>query len=410
MPLSSIRGRTLQEQGLAKRPGFIGVASDLVDYDPSLKDVVENLLGRTVIVETLEFAVAMAKGYSNRFRIVTLDGQVVNPGGSMTGGSVSREAGILSRANEMKKLSEMLKTLNESERTLEAELQEAARSAAEVEFQLTTVRGELRQAEDEVLRFEGNEKQADLLVAAAAEKIHAAQDALQALENRSNDDLKRSQELKQAAAHFEQELAQLQASIDAMHTGQSGLQEKASQVSAAITELRMEMASCEAERTTALQNVAQLQQLQQDMQGDYSQKQQTIAQYEAQIEQTREKIEALQSEKAALGETLQAGRQTLQSILSRRQEIEAQKTQTDREIQEKNKNLMLMERECARLEQKKVTSGMEEKQILDRLWDSYELTRTTAGRTIRWSWSLWQPPTGKLQICGVKFLRWGPPI
>ena len=134
----------------------------------------------------------------------------------------------------------MLKTLSESERTLEAELQEAARSAAEAEFQLTTVRGELRQAEDEVLRFEGNEKQADLLVAAAAEKIHAAQDALQALENRSNDDLKRSQELKQATAHFEQELAQLQASIDAMHTGQSGLQEKASQVSAAITELRMD--------------------------------------------------------------------------------------------------------------------------------------------------------------------------
>ena len=79
--------------------GFVGIASDLVTTDAKYRSVVENLLARTVIVENIDNAIAMAKRYGGRFKIVTLDGQVMNPGGSMTGGSVSKDAGILSRAN-----------------------------------------------------------------------------------------------------------------------------------------------------------------------------------------------------------------------------------------------------------------------------------------------------------------------
>ena len=70
--------------------GFIGIACDLVKADNQFREIIENALGRTVIVEDLDYAIAIAKKYSYGFRIVTLDGQVVNAGGSMTGGSSSK--------------------------------------------------------------------------------------------------------------------------------------------------------------------------------------------------------------------------------------------------------------------------------------------------------------------------------
>ena len=100
----------------------------------------------------------MAKQFKNRFRIVTLDGQVMNAGGSMTGGSVNKDAGILSRANELEKLTAQENQLTAQRQQEEASLQEAQRLFDQVEFQLSTARDQLREAEDQVLRLQGQEK------------------------------------------------------------------------------------------------------------------------------------------------------------------------------------------------------------------------------------------------------------
>ena len=88
LPMSAIRGDMLREPRLAQEYGFVGIASQLVTYDARYDGIFQNLLGRTVVVEDLDCGVNMARRYQNRFRIVTLDGQVINRGGSMTGGSV----------------------------------------------------------------------------------------------------------------------------------------------------------------------------------------------------------------------------------------------------------------------------------------------------------------------------------
>ena len=129
------QGKQLQENGLESCRGFVGVASALVSCEDTYRNIVNNLLGRTVIVEDLDAAIAMSRKYNNRFKIVTLDGQVMNAGGSMTGGSVNKDAGILSRANELEKLTNQEKKLQQSLSVCEAELQEAQRLCQEVEFQ-----------------------------------------------------------------------------------------------------------------------------------------------------------------------------------------------------------------------------------------------------------------------------------
>ena len=146
LPIAAIQGKTLQESGLEGCRGYVGIASDLVRTDNRYHSILENLLGRTVIVRDIDAAIMMAQKYKNRFKIVTLDGQVMNPGGSMTGGSVNKEAGILSRANELEKLKSQEKELEQQLLTTDSELREAQRAADQVQFQLDTAREQLRQA------------------------------------------------------------------------------------------------------------------------------------------------------------------------------------------------------------------------------------------------------------------------
>ena len=89
LPLGSISGKRMADNEFRTQRGFVGIASALVTFEAKYESIVENLLGRTVIAETLDDAVRMARASGSRARIVTLDGQVMNPGGSMTGGSAS---------------------------------------------------------------------------------------------------------------------------------------------------------------------------------------------------------------------------------------------------------------------------------------------------------------------------------
>ena len=92
-----MKGKSLQEEDLEDCYGYIDIATNLLAYDSKYSEIISSLLGKTVIAEDLSCAIAIGKKYSHRFKIVTLDGQVVNPGGSMTGGSAIQNIGILSR-------------------------------------------------------------------------------------------------------------------------------------------------------------------------------------------------------------------------------------------------------------------------------------------------------------------------
>lgn len=100
LPLSNISGKLLNDSSLSLCPGFIGIASSLCSYESKFNNIFEHLIGRTLIVDNLDNAGLVAKKYLYKFKIVTLDGQVINAGGSLTGGSQSKNTGVLQREKE----------------------------------------------------------------------------------------------------------------------------------------------------------------------------------------------------------------------------------------------------------------------------------------------------------------------
>ena len=149
-----------------------------------------------------------------------------------------------------------------------------------------------------------------------------------------------------------------------------------------MTRLRLQAAAIEAARSASETTIAQLQALSEAMQGDVTQKTNLIAEYEAQIAALEAQIEEKTAALAAGARELDEAQQTLKAAVDARAQLEAKRNQTEKQAQEKNQSILQLERETARLEQKKATSELEEKQIVDRLWDSYELTPGTAEKEI----------------------------
>ena len=379
LPMSTIQGKKLNETGLEKCRGFIGIASDLVNCQPQYKGIVENLLARTVLVQDMDAAISMANRYGNRFKIVTLDGQVMNPGGSMTGGSVNKEAGILSRANELEKLIAQEKQLETEKQTTEAELQEAQRQTDQVEFQINTARDQLREAQDQVLRLQGAEKQHEILLDAITEAIASSRREMEALEQRQQLDRERYAANQAKIQIYTAELASTQAAIANLEGSQTEAAEQTNVLTEQMTQLRTGAAALEAEKVTALSHIEDLQMLRNAMAGDRENKLSLIQAIEEENKRLEGEIAALQQRQLENDADTDAQRQVLQAVMTQRSEAEATKTRSERESQEKNKDILSMERACALLEQKKITTSMEEKQIIDKLWDSYELTPGTAG-------------------------------
>ena len=379
LPMSSIEGRKLSENDLEKCRGFMGLASDLVKCEQRYRPIVENLLGRTVIVRDMDAAIAMANAYRNRFKIVTLDGQVMNPGGSMTGGSVNKDAGILSRANELEKLSRQEKELEDEKNELELQLQEAQRAADQVQFQLDTARDQLQEAQNQVLRLEGQEKQHEVLCNAITEAVEAAGREMDSLRLRRSSDRERLAAQEAKIQVFTQQLTQTRQQLVLLEDSQTEAAEASARITDAMTAEKTEEAALLAERSTAHAHVADLQNLQSSMAGDRERQKLLIDQIKDENLRIDSQIQQLRQDQAENDSKADTFRQQLRSLQEARANAEAAKTRAERDAQEKSKDILNMERACAALEHKKEVTALEEKQIIDKLWETYGLTPGTAG-------------------------------
>ena len=378
LPLTAIRGEELRERGVENEFGFVGLASRLVAFDPKYQNIIFNLLGRTVVAEDLDCGIAMARKYRNAFRIVTLDGQVINRGGSMTGGSTSRSAGVLSRAAELERLT--AKSAAMQARLAEAKQAEedTARELAASQYELETAEAQRRQAEDEVLRLEGTKGQYDLLLRSLEENVENLTGELESLAGRLEDNAARSAAAQAEIEKQEAAAAEARAQAEAALSGQTELLEKSGALAEEISAKKSDLAALTAERDATARSAADLRALCADLSGDRAQKEQMVETYRRNIAEAEAEIGRLKASLEALASQGGTFRQRLAAINDEKNALEAERTAKNRAGQEMNENLLNLERAVAKLDQRRATSAMEEKQILDRLWEHYELSHSDA--------------------------------
>jgi len=378
LPLSAIKGNALSEREVGGDAGFEGIALNLVEFDSVYAGVYTSLLGRVVIADNLNSAIRIAKQHNNRFKIVTLDGQVINAGGSMTGGSAAGGAGVLSRANELKQLAGRIGQFTSDLGKAEHEHSECLRERSAAVYELETAQAELRAAEDNVLIQEGEEARLAGLALAAGESIGALKTEIDSIDRRIKTNAGETDALKSEISALEAQAESIKAQIEKQMEGQALLAENRDRVNEAMSELRAEGASLDAEREALTKAVTELSALRDEMFGSRERQLETIDGLTARNDEIRAEILENERASSSVSKDIESRKLRLAELNERRLDVEARRGALNKTIQDRNHEQLDLERECSRLEQRKFAAEMEEKQILDKLWDNYELSRSAA--------------------------------
>ena len=378
LPISTIRGGALERTDLTGEPGFEGLALDLVEFDRVYDGIYASLLGRVAIAEDLNSAIKIAKKHGYRFKIVTLDGQVINTGGSMTGGSAASSAGVLSRANELKQIAARLVSIKSDMLTAERDFAECTREKTAVGYELETAGAELRSAEDSLIRAESEEAHRSHLLEVAGEMIASLGSEIRSLEQRIRVNNEETEAARQNISVLEQEAERSKRLIEEAFQSQEKLSEARDRVGAVLSDLRAEGASLDAERDALIQAVTELSAMRDEITGHRVRQKETISRIKERNEEICAEILEKEKSSSAVQDQIAGHRRALSDIGAKKLELEAVRSTQGKDIQDKNNQVLNLEKECLRLEQKKDTSLIEEKQIVDKLWDTYELGRNAA--------------------------------
>ena len=378
LPMTAVRGRRMDDREFAGMEGTVGIASSLVTAESRYSGIVEHLLGRILIAEDLDCAVTIAKRCGYKFRIVTLDGQVINTGGAMTGGYTAKSAGLLGRRGEIDQLEAGAAALEqkaaEQERTLTADKEEISR----IEAQIWSIDAGLREVSDDRIRAEGEKKRLEQILASAGESAAKEKAEEAALAARVEQLTSENRSAETVLSGLTGELDQVSAKIEALQEERRKADEAGRDQERRKAALDLQRLEQEKDLATAKAEQERLTARQEDSRNRLAEIRERIAELERSIQTDRSAIEAGSMRLEQLAEqTVTANERIRQSEETRRdceQKVSGLRSQS-RELSARKETHA---REAARLDERLQAAGSERDQVVAKLWESYELTPTMA--------------------------------
>lgn len=378
LPVSNIKGRHLDENSLDDNLGFVDIASNLVSCDSKYKEIISNLLSRVVVVDDMDCAIGIAKRYNNRFKIVTLDGQVMNPGGSMSGGSAAKGAGILSRANAIEELNEEAKKLSKEAEQISAEFKVALEDANHAAARLQAAEAELQTAKEDVIRAEGENK-------LIADKITSLNNQLGLLVSEKNNSQERIKLLEKDFSDGDREIHSVQAEIDEAEKQLSAVSDNAEDVASKrealrqkTEELKLQIVSLDRDAEAARQAVEELKLRKTTQSSRVKSIEDEIAEIERKNEKLIAGINEIKAEADEFRRKAVNSNADVSNQIERRNELEKRSNELRALERNKTQERGDISSELVRLDERKIAMRKEYDELNDMLFEQYELTRREA--------------------------------
>ena len=374
LPLTSVKSRPFTEKGLENCEGFVDMADKLLEFDSKYAEIIGSLLARTAVVDNIDNGIEMAKKYSYRFKIVTLDGQVLNAGGSMTGGSRGSGTGFLSRANEIDGLKEKVTAL-------EKQLDEKQGVFKSLSEELALVQAELDASEAELIKVQENIIRAESELKLVSDRFAAAKGHID--------------ELEAEKARAKQRIADAFATEEKADKALEGVNAETEALTASLTELNEEKESIDKlrEESGEIQNSLNLEivAMRKEIEADNETVQECLRRKDAfskradrlnaEIEEIKRlneeklaEIAALEENAATLRRNAEETREKIQELIGKRTQAEGESTALRNREREKTAERERLGGELARLEERRDSMQKELETAQNKLYDEYQLT------------------------------------
>lgn len=378
LPLTSVSGNTLNVNGLDNEYGYEGIASELVDCDEKYRGIIRFVLGRCAIIEDIDTATVIAKKHGYKFKIVTLDGQVINAGGSFTGGSVRDSAGIITRNREIEKLKEKTAVLSGKMKNSEGELFKLREEVNKMSIEMEGFKEQLSLCGAEeagIIAEIGGLKE---LIAQLEQQQESAEEA----SVRSESDIKKYasviEECQKQLSDCEKNIRHISEEIEKADEGIKARLEERNKLSDIITELGMENLSVkkdieriEGQKADALESLKQFEQGGTGLQREIEEQESKIENIQLEIEEKVKHAESLKTE-------ADGGNDRTAELIARMNALDKRLTEINREIREKIEAKEKFSNALAVAQERKSSAEKERDRIKSTLWERYELAPSEA--------------------------------
>ena len=378
LPLTAIKGKKL-EKIKSKEKGIIGIASDLVEFDKKYEQIILNLLGRTVVVDTMQTAIAVAKSEGYAYRIITLQGDIINPSGLITGGSIAKKTvNILGRSREIEKLEKEFKELKQKLAKIEKEKEDYISSNEDIV--------------KEVQAIEDNIKEVEITYATERQRIISIDENIERLSNK----LKKSrEELANIETQIEiiiEEKIKKEKEIQELTAINNNLSQEISEyaklnkdnqkyiddLNVDITDLKISVSSFDESEVSIVE-------LEKRINEEIEENKQSLKTKESQIEQLKidnetldNNIKNFEEKIKKIKEEVQNSGDTIEKLKTQRLEKNETLAKKEEEQTAQFKLIEELKAQIVKLEVKKTKTeeGLDEE--INRMWEEYELTPNAA--------------------------------
>ena len=374
LPIASVRGKKL-DKIKGKENGVIGIASDLIKFDKKYEQIIVSLLGRTVIVDNMDNAIKVAKQNGYTFRIMTLDGDMINPSGAITGGSVAKKTvNILGRGKEIEKLQNEIKDIKQEIEKIKQEKQDFENSIEDTIEMATSLEKELQ----EIDITYATEKQK---VVAIDENIEKLEKRLQKLKDEEQQLEKHKEEAKNTKQEIEKEIEELTNQNEELTKVITEFAELNKDNQKYVDDLNFDITNLKISVSSFDESEASIEEMKERINMDIENTLKSIENKKLQIEQiksdnfnlqetikeTKQKIENIKEEVKNSGSKIE-------ELKNDRQDKNKKLSEQEDEISEKFKVIEDLKSQIVKIDVKKTKLEEDIQSIINKMWEEYELT------------------------------------
>ncbi len=380
LPITSVKGQKINDVNSRGLNGVIGVASDLVRVDKKYQGIILNLLGRTVIVSDIDVAVKLAKQNSYKFKIVTLKGDVINPSGAISGGSIaSKTVSILGRGKEIEELGKQLKELETKIEKTEKEKSNFENSISKV---LDKYEKEQKEAQELEITYATEKQKFDnieLEILKLEAKLAKEKKDLENIKVEKKENAVKQEELNSKVAQMDKENNDLNVVIEEFTNINKDNQKYIDDLNFDITNLKISVSSFDESEVSINEMMERINQDIENNNASIDNKKNAREKITKDNEELSLKIEEIKKKIVELEKEVLGSTEKIEKLKKERIVKSEKLVQIEKEIEEENSKIEDIKNHISKLDLKKSKIELELNQVIDKMWEEYELTPNNVG-------------------------------
>ena len=378
MPVSTVKERTTDFCGAEKMDGYIAIARDVVSFDKKYEGIAGSILGGTVVVDNIDNAIRMASKCGHKFKIVTLEGEIMQPGGAMSGGSNGKHSGFLSRASEIETLNLEISELEKQLASVENERQELFKALQEIQLRVEESRTIISEKNEEYIRAKADFDHSSAYFAAAEERKAQLLREKDTISERIHEISEDILFCNKTADELEESVLKLRNETSAKQLETEEISHKVKAVQDMLIALRIEESSNQKDIDLQKERLESVETEKKTITEENTEKQAEIDALNEKIAAITKEIEADKERLKEIGDKSQTLEKELLDLTEKRKDTDQKTRELQEEVKAVREKLFALGQQKAKIEAGKTKCEESLDGLFEYLWEEYELTYSDA--------------------------------